>query len=597
MIVVVSNYFKFKKRMDKNVFWFIEELEKLDDIIIAGKTAPVPICDALELEKIYNPEWIFLLQDSWDIVSNLEKVSCKKAVFIEDCHPKKDIKKFEKIKFDKIFFNYREAMEDYKNITYSELIWMPHFIHTSKSYKKLKRKNKIYDVFMFGCTIPELYPFRHRLKNICRKLAQEKKIEYVEWGHPGYKSHHTHKTGLNLTNMLNKSWLTVIGDAVRLNKNYVVKKYFECLAAGSGPISKPFDELIEVIGNDFVSLDENMSDEKIEEIILNALKNKKALEPKIKKMQCKVMSLHTQNQRIPQILSHFRKEKDGIINTYYYRRDDWSKDLYNGVVEELKKEFIINENVVDFYNNKNEIFHTKKLFIYENNKTKKFLVYDTSDHANSARIKPLQKHENCSCIMKVQYNANINVEDNVVPHFYYAKWINITEKIREKLIQIPKIKKNIYFKGALRAGRGKVLKFLKEMGIFENNTSKVGYEQYLQEIAEHKIALSLPGVGNCCHREFEIMAVGTCVIMPKLINSYKVDLIPDHHYISIDIDMSKLSSKEIAEKIFERYNEVIDDDEYLRFIAQNGLEYYNTYCTLENTSKITKDMIIQYLDL
>jgi len=105
------------------------------------------------------------------------------------------------------------------------------------------------------------------------------------------------------------------------------------------------------------------------------------------------------------------------------------------------------------------------------------------------------------------------------------------------------------------------------------------YSEYIYELSSNWVNLSLNGVGEICNRDIEIMGTGTALFRPKLNVKFHNELIPDYHYISVDIeDLDKNSCdifyKQLSDRMYERYNEVKKDLDYIKFIAKNGHEWY-----------------------
>ncbi len=135
------------------------------------------------------------------------------------------------------------------------------------------------------------------------------------------------------------------------------------------------------------------------------------------------------------------------------------------------------------------------------------------------------------------------------------------------------------FRGSIVKGDGRKLRepFLTSIEdlLILDWKERLPEDMYYQELADAELALSVPGNGNFCHRELECFGIGTPVIMPRLLNSYYHPLIPDHHYVSVDINWETdlVNHKEAAFR--ERYNSVVGKTEYLRFVANNAREWYD----------------------
>lgn len=75
---------------------------------------------------------------------------------------------------------------------------------------------------------------------------------------------------------------------------------------------------------------------------------------------------------------------------------------------------------------------------------------------------------------------------------------------------------------------------------FEGGLAKVGYVEFLREIARSKICIDLPGEGNFCHRLINYFAVGACVIGPPHTNILNAPLTDRRHIAYTKEDLSDL---------------------------------------------------------
>lgn len=204
---------------------------------------------------------------------------------------------------------------------------------------------------------------------------------------------------------------------------------------------------------------------------------------------------------------------------------------------------------------------------------KMFKVIDWSDRDNPSKMEcaDIIKDDLCQYVLKCQYNPEWKVP-KLRPFFYFEKTnpLQFSNKL-DRLRNVRKNDKNIYWKGNNHMGRDKVLKSLSRM-LNHDYDSKVELNKHHEEIACHKLALSLPGLGNSCHREYECFGIGTVVISPKFKNLNWMPLIPDHHYICVD-NWLHLEAK------LNMLSDRID------LIRSNAMEYYDTYIRFENSVK------------
>lgn len=111
---------------------------------------------------------------------------------------------------------------------------------------------------------------------------------------------------------------------------------------------------------------------------------------------------------------------------------------------------------------------------------------------------------------------------------------------------------------------------------------------YVNELAMRKINLSLNGAAEICHRDIEIISTGSVLLRPKLNVKFHNELIPWEHYIPFELDNSPKKQWEI---ITETFNSVRGDDELLKRISKNSLDWYYKNGTIESSVEILKNLI------
>jgi glycosyltransferase involved in cell wall biosynthesis len=148
---------------------------------------------------------------------------------------------------------------------------IPHHIDT-KLYKD-RGLPKIYDVLFYGNTNPERYPFRNRLR---RLLAGSRlKVQIIE--HPGAHAFDEEHCSEGLARIINQSEISIATPAAG---DYLVAKYFEISAAGSVVAGKMATQGQHIWKQNYVQLEEDMSDVEILDRLTAALKDKDSLQRK-----------------------------------------------------------------------------------------------------------------------------------------------------------------------------------------------------------------------------------------------------------------------------------------------------------------------------
>jgi hypothetical protein len=177
-------------------------------------------------------------------------------------------------------------------------------------------------------------------------------------------------------------------------------------------------------------------------------------------------------------------------------------------------------------------------------------------------------HTDITKVLKCQYNPNLSYY-KTVPYTYFPKNPNLLQSMLPQLRKISRILP-LYFRGKAHGKRDNILLILNyNFNMPANEISDI--EEYYRECSLAKVGLSLPGHGNFCHREIEYFGMGVPVIMPKLINSCYNNLIPDRHYLSVDVSYDQ-SAIEIARKIMDRYAKITPDE--MDYISGNAMKWY-----------------------
>jgi hypothetical protein len=142
-------------------------------------------------------------------------------------------------------------------------------------------------------------------------------------------------------------------------------------------------------------------------------------------------------------------------------------------------------------------------------------------------------------------------------------------------------------------------KYLEEDNRFSIKDKTIEYltfPEYLSELNNSHLNLSLNGAGEICHRDIEILGLGTALFRFKLITTFHDPLIPDYHYISIPhedlvLDNIDIYFKQLSDRILERFHQVKKDKEYIQFVACNGRDWYLKNGTIAANANILNQII------
>jgi len=273
----------------------------------------------------------------------------------------------------------------------------------------------------------------------------------------------------------------------------------------------------------------------------------------------------------------------------------------------------VNLNGSDNFMFHDVVFNHGSIMIFEFDDTKEFKLWDVSDHP----LFVLQLHKSPKFLGASvgQYNKqlfddvieDVEIRKRIVkgPHFETMWQLGITnyDAVQEYRNNI-NLDKRLLWRGSLYTNNPKMPEFGGRAYIpmvaqllasnFAFGAQPVSFDDYINEAAHFKLILC-SGVGggytcgDYCFRDAEMYGLGIPTIRPQYaIDSY-IPLIPNHHYISVDTEFDEKfrykHPEKLAQRIADRYQEVIDDEDYLKYIADNARNWYIE--TLHST-KITK---------
>jgi hypothetical protein len=301
------------------------------------------------------------------------------------------------------------------------------------------------------------------------------------------------------------------------------------------------------------------------------------------------------------------------INNRYFR--DYNL-FWDELTEELKKKYNVIENR-EFENSHSQLMQISLSkgnreflsmmeceYVIENADNGDFYILSVADQISSL-ILDEQHNPNLKKVLYSQY-----VPDQIVHHTRsnfskYSPWIyfpqntfNVDEYF-EKRNNIKSFNEKLYFKGT--TSYRPIVNFIDKEILCEQNS--VSNESYLDDLIQYKIALSIGGLsyGDLCYRDIEYMSLGIPFIKFNYVSTLNPGLIPNYHYISIDIPedlpshnavkKDRLGVKRHAELIEKKYKEVIRNENFLKFISKNSKEYYEKYLSKNNRVKYTLNLL------
>lgn len=198
-------------------------------------------------------------------------------------------------------YNFKGIITPYLNTTATnplknelpnlKFIHIPHHIDENKFKDWGLEKNC--DIFLFGNCVKSRYPFRNRLVQILESLKN--KYNIVLWNNlmtRNYFRFNPKISNENLSKQINKSWLCI---CTKSYANVLLGKYMETSMSSSCVLGNMPTDGKEIWKNNYIHIDENMTDNEIIKIIENALKDKNKLQNNIKIMKEQMNKFYLSN--------------------------------------------------------------------------------------------------------------------------------------------------------------------------------------------------------------------------------------------------------------------------------------------------------------
>jgi len=234
-----------------------------------------------------------------------------------------------------------------------------------------------------------------------------------------------------------------------------------------------------------------------------------------------------------------------------------------------------------------------------NERTGQFGVMVCEDKVRGSylALRAIASDPRCRVILKQQYRGEYYKApwaSKVRPWTYLASHPKRLQALLPRLRRANRTQAGLFFRGNFGVGgRQGILQRLAHNGrlAVASTAADTSFEQYCAELSTHQLALALPGHGALCHREIEAFGIGTPVLMPRQPNELHDALIPEHHYLSADVDVTTASARRIAEAIEARYLEVHRSGELLQRIANNAKQWYDANAAFPSALQLTASLL------
>lgn len=244
--------------------------------------------------------------------------------------------------------------------------------------------------------------------------------------------------------------------------------------------------------------------------------------------------------------------------------------------------------------------------VIENDETKKYILVsywdklvDVLEHQDST----FWDTENC---LEIITSIGLHSEDyyylprdyEYTPFSYLVCTLDSEEAIEKAYHS--NVKKTIPPKPKFRGALYNFREFLKQDDrflIISKNDENLSYEDYIYELSEEPVSISLNGGGEICHRDIEIMGLGNVLIRQELVVNFHDPLIPNYHYIAVPhLDLGEYFPREeywqiMADRFHETYQRAIQDPDLIARVSKNAREWYEKNGTIDKNVEILKTLV------
>lgn len=287
-------------------------------------------------------------------------------------------------------------------------------------------------------------------------------------------------------------------------------------------------------------------------------------------------------------INELSKKHDVVTNRYYKKANHG----YNKV----KLNFDESDSEFTVYSYECEM-------LIEDFDTKDLYIYSVADDLTPA-ILNLQSYEKLKKVyvaqfirQKIDHHVRIEHREKYSPWIYFPSneydldfYYNLRKQKSERISKI-------YFRGDTRTRP--ILDVLSKES-FVGGPPIGNFDTYVNELINYDVALSVAGRGELCYRDIECFAIGVPIIRFEYLSSLMVPLIPNYHYISVErpedlknwMIMDRTSNLEHAELLIKRFNEVKNDESFLKYISENARNYYEKYLSPEKSIELTLNTIL-----
>jgi hypothetical protein len=261
-----------------------------------------------------------------------------------------------------------------------------------------------------------------------------------------------------------------------------------------------------------------------------------------------------------------------VFHLYYQHIVETNKDINFNYVNSSK---LFNGNPSSYY--------SPHLMTIKNLDNNKYIIISYWDKAEELK----GKGHGWDDEHRVQLVTSSGVHSDLIytPFTYLCYSTQYDELSKNAKSNSEKEDKSLSFRGFLYGDRLRLSKLNKIKVIDQKIFPE---ENYFKELTNTKVCLSLNGVAEICNRDMEILSAKSVLLRPKLTQKFHNELIDGYHYIGFDYDSDPNRQSEI---ILDKFNEIINNDEFLNFISKNGYEWFLNNGTINSNVKILTEII------
>lgn len=252
-------------------------------------------------------------------------------------------------------------------------------------------------------------------------------------------------------------------------------------------------------------------------------------------------------------------------------------------------------------------------YVIENLESGEVKVISFTEYFNSY-ISHIAKSDTCTDVLLCHFNWH-NVyywmrKENAISHLHKIKpWIFLPfqefdyDLYRNKRKEVEHFEDKMFWLGSGVDSYRKMIRIIDNKGFMQPLDQTSVHDQYLEKLIKSKIGLSYyldldkyntpyDHTGEFCYRDIEYTTLGLPFIRIEFKDTTHDPLLPNHHYISIPrehayVAYEKNGDEGVADLYIQRYNEVINDTEFLNFISENQLKWADRNILGEQKEKLT----------